>query len=204
MEPQSSPRSPSSPTWSLGALTDTSPWRNDLCWSFSPTAPSHGLCDVSKKLMPTADIGFHSPPEPCHSLSANRSHGWLTELVFWIVLVDYWSVGWLPGQPLSSPWVTSWVTAKEEGLLSWAINPMQLISDQVKKTKNKTGGWRDGSTVKSAWFCRGLGFGSQHPHSGLQPPVTPVSRDLIRSSDLCQEPDAQVVHKHTCRQTLIK
>jgi hypothetical protein len=46
-------------------------------------------------------------------------------------------------------------------------------------------GWRGGSEVKSTDFSsRGSRFESQHPHGGSQPSETPVSGDLMSSSDL--------------------
>lgn len=45
---------------------------------------------------------------------------------------------------------------------------LNLTSD-----KNKLQSWRNGPAVTITWFsCRGLGFGSQHPHCSLQPFIT--------------------------------
>lgn len=44
--------------------------------------------------------------------------------------------------------------------------------------------WRDGSAVESTCCsCRRLGF--QYPHSGLQPPVSPVPGHLMSLSGFC-------------------
>ena len=46
---------------------------------------------------------------------------------------------------------------------------------------------RGGSVVKGTCYSyKGLGFSSQHPHGGLQPPITLLPGDLTLSSDLCR------------------
>lgn len=58
----------------------------------------------------------------------------------------------------------------------------------VFKDSNRKGyimGLEGGSKVKSTGCSyRGLGFNSQHPFSGSQPPVSPVPEDLMPSSAL--------------------
>lgn len=45
--------------------------------------------------------------------------------------------------------------------------------------------WRDSPKARSTGCsCRGLEFHSPNPHSGSQPPKTPVTKDPIPSSDL--------------------
>lgn len=46
--------------------------------------------------------------------------------------------------------------------------------------------WRNGSVARSTGHSpRGPGSESQHPHGSLQPPITPVSGDLMPSSGPC-------------------
>lgn len=48
--------------------------------------------------------------------------------------------------------------------------------------------WGDGSAVKSTCYSsRGPGFGSQNPHKGSQPSITPVPEDRLSSSALLYE-----------------
>lgn len=48
-------------------------------------------------------------------------------------------------------------------------------------------GRRDGSVVRNiGCSSRGPGLESQHPHGGLQPPVTPFSGDGMPSSGFCR------------------
>ena len=54
---------------------------------------------------------------------------------------------------------------------------------------------RDGSAVKSTGcFYRGYRCGSEHPHGGPQPSVTPVPGDVMPSFDLYRH---HVVHRYT-------
>lgn len=49
--------------------------------------------------------------------------------------------------------------------------------------------------------CREPGFQSKHSHSGSQLPVTPVTEDLVPSSDLHRD-QAHKRDRHTRRQTI--
>jgi hypothetical protein len=44
--------------------------------------------------------------------------------------------------------------------------------------------------------CRGIGFGSQHPHGVPQTSVSPVAANLTPSSDFCRH-EAWYTHTHT-------
>jgi hypothetical protein len=85
---------------------------------------------------------------------------------------------------------------------------MILFRLQIKKTKqnktkqNKTRLWRDASVIKSTDFCRGPGFGSQHPDDSSQSSVTLGPKDLIpRLASEGMRPANSGIH--VCRQTLI-
>lgn len=57
---------------------------------------------------------------------------------------------------------------KTKHLARYSSFELNLTSD-----KNKLQSWRNGPAVTITWFsCRGLGFGSQHPHCSLQPFIT--------------------------------
>jgi hypothetical protein len=56
---------------------------------------------------------------------------------------------------------------------------MGNISTEIQRF----GGPRDGSAVKNI-YCSCRGPGSQHPHGGSQPFVSPVPGNLTSSSDL--------------------
>lgn len=64
---------------------------------------------------------------------------------------------------------------------------------------------RGGSKVKSTDSAyREARFESQHPHAVSQPAPAPGPEDLLPSLFWStQAPGMQVIHKHTCKQTLI-
>lgn len=57
--------------------------------------------------------------------------------------------------------------------------------DTMHWTRSMQMDWRDGVLQSTRYSCRELGLGSQPPHGGLQPCVTPVPGDLTHSLDLC-------------------
>lgn len=63
---------------------------------------------------------------------------------------------------------------------------------------------RAGSAVKSTYACRGLGLDSQHPHYGLQQPITSESLFLKPFSNLWATRDSHMGHSHTWKQNTHK
>lgn len=79
---------------------------------------------------------------------------------------------------------------------------IKIIYENLEKMFTR--GRRDSSEVKSSFCsCRGPRFGPQNPHGGSQPPVIPVLRDLISSSDI-EGSSMHAVHIYTPRHTHIR
>lgn len=69
----------------------------------------------------------------------------------------------------------------------WKTLPLPSGKDKRFHKDHFTGGWRDGSAIRSTCCsCRTPGSDSQHLHGGSQPPITPVPDSLMSSSDLQQ------------------
>lgn len=92
--------------------------------------------------------------------------------------------GLITSNPIS---MTRYLTAKSLYLL--LVSLLGQITWEKQFKKGEVWNWRHGSMVKSTeCVCKGPGFGTQHPHCGLQLPVTLVLGNLmlrLASTDSC-------------------
>lgn len=88
-------------------------------------------------------------------------------------------------------------------LLSGTHELQNPVSEWLRKKNQNVGSGAKTQQLRTlAAFARRPGFSSRHSHSGTQPPVTPLQRDLRPSSDFLWHLYPHGAHKQVHTQNI--